>query len=301
MATTTAPSRTAESDRREDSVVPYLQHARARTLAVLGAVAILCCGGLLLLRMPARSTPAVLARPDPTIAASTPDGPVPAAIHATVRRGSIAVALTIAPVDIGAFRFVAMVKVDGRPITAQRVRLRLLMPSQPLFGVATLAALPCAASYCGQGQLPALGRWHAEVLVCGRAGASVCAGIPFDFMNGANARFLFAQPPDTRFGSAVVTLTQFPQHRSDLQVHLRTGLGVRVVMEMPNMLSMGSASYAAQPLPHGWYHVSLVFPMPGVTQIALQVREPHGWHTVRTLLYDVDSAGSAAPLTNTPA
>jgi hypothetical protein len=268
---------------------------------MLGATVLLCCGGLLLLRMPARHTPSVSAGPDPTIAASTPDGPVPAVIHTIVRRGSISVALAIAPVDVGASRFVAMVKVDGRPMTTHHVRLRLWMPSQPLFGVATLAVLPCDSGYCSQGQLPALGRWHAEVLVCGRAGANVCAGIPFDFMNGANARFLFAQPPDTRFGSAVVTMTQRPQRASDLQVHLRTGLGVRAVMEMPNMLSMGSASYTAQALPHGWYHISLVFPMPGVTQLALQVQEPRGWHTVRTLLYDVDSAGTATPLTNMPA
>jgi hypothetical protein len=67
------------------------------------------------------------------------------------------------------------------------------------------------------------------------------------------------------------------------------------------MLSMGSASYRVQPLPGGWYHVWLVFSMPGVTQLRFQVQERRGWYTVRTLLYDVDSTGTATPITNTPA
>ena len=98
----------------------------------------------------------------------------------------------------------------------------------------------------------------------------------------------------------MVTLSQLPQRTSDLRVHLRSGLSVRAVMAMPNMLSMGTTSYHAQPLPGGWYHIWLVFSMPGVTQLKLQVREPRGWHTVRTLFYDVGSAGTAALLTNTP-
>lgn len=85
-----------------------------------------------------------------------------------------------------------------------------------------------------------------------------------------------------------------------LRVHLRAGLTARAVVDMPNMLSMGSASYAAQPLAHGWYGVSLAFPMTGVTQMVLQVHAQSGWWPVRTLLYDVDSAGNATPITNTP-
>lgn len=71
-------------------------------------------------------------------------------------------------------------------------------------------------------------------------------------------------------------------------------------MAMPNMLSMDTASYHAQPLRGGWYHVWLVFSMPSVTQLRLQVQESRGWHTVRTLFYDVSSAGTATLLTNTP-
>jgi hypothetical protein len=68
---------------------------------------------------------------------------------------------------------------------------------------------------------------------------------------------------------------------------------------MPNMLSMGTASYIAQPQAHGWYSISLVFPMTGVTQVVLQAQTRSGWQPIRTMLYDVDSAGNAALLTNT--
>jgi hypothetical protein len=118
-------------------------------------------------------------------------------------------------------------------------------------------------------------------------------------MNGAHARFLFAQRPDTRFGPASVLLTRLPQGDSVLRVHLRAGLSVRAALDMPNMLSMGAAAYAAQPEGNGWYRVSLAFPMTGVYQVVLQVRTRGGWQPVRTLLYDADSAGNATLLTNT--
>jgi hypothetical protein len=117
-------------------------------------------------------------------------------------------------------------------------------------------------------------------------------------MNGANARFLFAQPPDTRFGPATTLVSRIPQSSTFLRVRLRAGLPVRAIVDMPNMLSMGSASYAAQPEVQGWYGVSVVFPMTGVTQIVLQVRTRSGWQPIKTVLYDVDSSGNAAPITN---
>jgi hypothetical protein len=63
---------------------------------------------------------------------------------------------------------------------------------------------------------------------------------------------------------------------------------------------MGAAVYAASPWPQGWYGVSQAFPMAGVTQVVLEVRVRRGWQPVRTLLYDVDSAGHATLLTDTP-
>jgi hypothetical protein len=83
-------------------------------------------------------------------------------------------------------------------------------------------------------------------------------------------------------------------------VRLRPRLAVRTVVDMPNMLSMGTAAYAATPGPQGWYRVSLAFPMTGVTQVAFEVRSGNRWHVARTLLYDVDSAGRASLLTNAP-
>jgi hypothetical protein len=83
-------------------------------------------------------------------------------------------------------------------------------------------------------------------------------------------------------------------------VQLRPGLSVRAVLMMPNMLSMGSAVYAARTQPRGRYAVSLAFPMTGVMQVTLQVQTPDGWRSVCTLLYDADSAGKATLITNTP-
>ncbi|MGH2409185.1 MAG: hypothetical protein ACRDGS_02335, partial [Chloroflexota bacterium] len=206
-----------------------------------------------------------------TTALSAPEGPTPPAIHATVRRGPVIVALTIMPVDVGAARFLAAAWLDGRALHDGRIRFTLSMPAQPVFPKTAVAATACQGGYCGQGQLQALGRWHLDVLVCSPDQLHDCAPIPFDFMNGANARFLFAQSPDTRFGSAAVILTRVPQGASTLRVRLRPGLAVRAIEEMPNMPSMGTATYTARPQTYGWYPISLFFPMTGVIELNLQV------------------------------
>jgi hypothetical protein len=275
------------------------QHPIRYAAATMGIVVLVCCCGFLLRDTVTRSAPASATRPTATVALSTPDGPVPASIHTTVRRGPIAAALTIAPVDVGAAQFVVKVEVAGKSVAKDRVRLRLSMPSQPLFGVSALAMTLCDSGYCAQGQLQALGRWRVEVEACGLEATNACVGIPFDFMNGANARFLFAQPPNRRFGPASVRLTQTAQSASLLRVQLHSGLSVRAILTMPNMLSMGSATYAAQAQASGRYTVSLAFPMTGVMQVTLQVHTPRGWQSVRTLLYDADSAGRATLITNT--
>jgi hypothetical protein len=240
------------------------------------------------------------ATPTAVSALWSPDGPMPPAIHATVRRRLLAVTLLVTPVGVGPARFVATVKQRDRLVSAGYVRLALSMPTQPVFGTAMLDATRCATGYCGQGTLQALGHWRVAVLVRLPHRSGSPTTIPFDFMNGANARFLFAQPPDTRFGPATALLARAADGSSVLRVRLRPGLAVRAVLEMPNMLSMGTAVYAASPWPQGWYGVSLAFPMAGVTQVVLEVRVRRGWQPVRTLLYDVDSAGHATLLTNTP-
>jgi hypothetical protein len=276
------------------------QHPIRYAAATMGIVVLVCCCGFLLRDTATHSAPASTARPTATVALSTPDGPVPASIHTMVRRGPIAVALTIAPVDVGTVQFAAKVEVAGKSVTDDQVGLRLSMPSQPFFGVSALNLTPCDSGYCTQGQLQALGRWHLDALVCGPDSATPCVGIPFDFMNGANARFLFAQLPNTRFGPTSVHLTQTVRGTSLLRVQLHPGLSVRTILTMPNMLSMGSATYAAQAQVPGRYAVSLAFPMTGVMQVTLQVRTPRGWQSVRTLLYDADSSGKATLITNTP-
>lgn len=271
----------------------------SRTISAAGVLGLLCYARLHLLDASSRRASTSIARPIATSTLSSPDGPVPPAIHATVRRGPVTVALTVAPVDVGTARFRAGVWVGGHVLSGGRVRFTLAMPAQPVFPKTVIVATACHGGYCGQGQLPALGRWHLDTLVCPPRQQRGCARIPFDFMNGANASFLFAQPPDMRFGSASVILTRVPQDASTLRLRLRPGLTVRALVAMPNMLSMGAATYAAWPQTHGWYGISLLFPMTGVTRITLQVRTAGGWLPVRTLLYDVDSAGNAELITAT--
>jgi hypothetical protein len=177
--------------------------------------------------------------------------------------------------------------------------MRLSMPAQPIFGTTPVVLTACGKDFCGQGNLQALGRWHVEVLVRSRKRPATVRDVPFDLMNGANARFLFSLPPDTRFGPATVTLGRVPDGSALLRVLLRPNLVVRAMASMPNMASMGTASYPVESQANGWYSVSLAFPMTGVEQLLLQVRGSQGWQTARILLYDVDSAGNASLLTNT--
>ena len=263
---------------------------------------VLACG--LLLWGVRAGSPAATPNPHPTPSLapilSSPDGPVPAQARATVSRGTLSVDLTVSPVDLGPARLVAVVRARGTLVTDAQVLFHLSMPAQPGFGAATLPAARCGDGYCAQGQLQALGRWRIEVLVR-RAGHSGVSGtIPFDLLDGANARFLFAQQPDIRYGPATVSLSRASDGSSLLRIHLRPGLAVRAIGAMPDMGSMGTAVYEATPAAPGFYTVSLAFAMTGVESLTLQVREGSGWRPVRTLLYDVDSKGGAVLLTNTP-
>jgi len=263
---------------------------------------VLACG--LLLWGVRAGSPVATTNPPPTATVapllSSPDGPVPLQARATVSRHLLSVDLAVSPVDVGPARFVAVVRARGRLVTDARVQLRLSMPAQPVFGVVTLPTSRCEDGYCGQGQLQALGRWHIEVLVRRTGHSGVSGTIPFDLLDGANARFLFAQRPDTRYGPATVSLSRAADGSSQVQVRLRPGLTVRAVGTMPDMGSMGTAVYDATPAAPGFYTVSLAFSMTGVDQLTLQVRDGSGWRPVRTLLYDVDSKGGAVLLTNTP-
>jgi len=277
-----------------------LNQRRLRSAVVIFALSgILIYGGLHLANATGRGASPITTGSSTPAALSSPEGSVPPAIQAMIRRGPIVVRLTITPADLGTARIHARVWVNGRVLQTGGIRFMLSMPSQPIFPRAILAAAKCHGGYCARGELQALGRWQLEVLVCPRNPRGTCAPIIFDFMNGANARFLFARPPDTRFGSAEVNLTREPQGSSILRVHLRPALTVHAVVAMPNMPSMGTAYYAAGPQPHGWYAVSLSFPMTGVTEVRLQVWIRGVWRTVRTLLYDVDSAGGAQLITTT--
>lgn len=263
-------------------------------LIMLGIVGYI---GLRLVDTTTRSASPTPAAPMATGALTSPEGLVPAAIHATVGREPLTVALAVTPVDVGAARFIVQVWRNGRVLRNGRLRFILSMPAQPVFPKTAVAATACHEGYCGQGQLRALGRWHLDVRVCPPGPPRNCVTFPFDFMNGANARFLFAEPPDPRFGSAAVIFSRVPQGASTLRIHLRPGIAVRAVATMPNMRDMGTAVYGARPQTHGWYGISLFFPMTGVTRMIFQARAPAGWLPIRTLWYDVDSAGDARLIT----
>jgi hypothetical protein len=244
------------------------------------------------------STASVAATPAATGVIVTPDGPIPATIRTTVRRGSVAVTLTVAPPAVGPALLRATVMRDGTPLTDDAVRIRLWMPAQPGINMVDLSARPADGGYQATAEIQALGRWRAAVTVHGQHMQQV---IPFDFMSGPNARFLFAQPPDHAYGPATAMLVQTAAGSTLLKVQLDAGLAVRAVVQMPNMPSMGASTYVAQAPVNGWYGIALLFPMTGVVQVDLQVRRGSAWRVVRTLLYDVDSYGHGALLTNTPA
>lgn len=283
---------------REERMFPY-RRILLLALAVLVGAALLC-GVLQRMATSVHRRARAVAVPSAARALSSPDGPVPPAIRTTIHKGLLAVTLRVTPVDVGPVRFVATVTERARRVTDGQVRIQLTMPAQPGFGRALLETVPCAAGYCAQGTFQALGRWRVDVLVRlpDRSGGPL--RVPFDVLNGANARFLFAQPPDARFGPATVRLARVADGSSVLQVRLHPHLAVRAVVAMPNMRSMGTAIYPASARPQGWYGVTLAFPMAGVTQVVLEVRTRRGWYPVRTLLYDVGSSGQATLLTNTP-
>lgn len=271
-------------------------------VVLLGGTALLC--GLLVNQPAATHTRSV--RPPSgagtEAAVSSPDGPIPPAIQTTVHRGPFALTLRVAPVAVGPVRLVLSLARGTRPISGARVALVLSMPAEPAMGVTRERMSPCRAGYCGQGSFSALGRWHVALqigLPRRVGGQAVLLRVPFDVLNGANARFLFAQPPDTRWGPATVQLVRRADGSSALTVRLRPHLAVRAVLDMPNMQSMGSAVYAATAQSGGRYVVSLAFPMAGVTRIVLEARGRAGWRPVRTLLYDVGSGGVVTLLTTT--
>lgn len=239
------------------------------------------------------------ATPDNSSELSMPDGPIPRSIDTHVRRGQLIVDLTVAPVNIGPAQFRASVFEGNRPITGATVSMRLSMPSQPSLGLSVLATKRCSGGFCAQGTLQALGRWRVEVTVRQPDAMATVQNVPFDLLNGANARFLFSQPPNTQFGPATVRLTRVGDGSSLLRIQLHRNLKVRGVVLMPNMQSMGSANYPFEASANDWYSASLAFPMTGVEQLTVQARVRQEWKTVRTLLYDVDSEGNATLLTNT--
>src|SRR5665213_2371941 len=73
---------------RESPTVPYHPHVLRYAVAAISVAAIVCCCGFLLRDASTRNTPASAAESTTTTVLSAPDGPVPAAIHTTVRRGS---------------------------------------------------------------------------------------------------------------------------------------------------------------------------------------------------------------------
>jgi hypothetical protein len=83
----------------------------------------------------------------PTAASAlwSPDGPIPPAIHATVRRSLLAVTLLVTPVGMGPARFVATVKERDRRVSdGCWHRPRTAHPSCGSTSVLALRCAPCS-------------------------------------------------------------------------------------------------------------------------------------------------------------
>jgi YVTN family beta-propeller protein len=274
---------------------------RLRVEPLLGALILLCVAlmGQVAPAVSVFTTPVASAGAGATAVPTTvPVLTTPASIQSEVKKGALDVILTITPPAVGKATFFTTFREHGAAVTDAQVRVRLSMPSNSSLGNVFVETTPTGGGYRGQGDLVLTGHWRADVLVRTHSDPLEFRDVPFDFVVGPGATFLNAAPINTSYGPATVTLTQPKSAPASLSVRLRSGLQVRFEVEMLGMPGMGSDDYPASPTANGAYRGTIVFPMAGVTRVAIQVQAGGVWRVVRVLLYDVDGAGVAHPLTS---
>lgn len=227
--------------------------------------------------------------------------PVPTSVSPIIgvgTNGTLTVGLQVSSPAIGPSRFLVTVRDGGKPVTGGdgQVRIRLSMPGNAALGRTYVETAAVRGGYSGSGDLVQEGPWEAGVLVRTRSDPQEYREVRLTFLVGAGARFITVAPIDHRYGPATVTLTQPATAPDVLTVTLKPGLTVQFLLTMPDMPGMGSGNYAATP--RGAAYSSMVnFPMAGITNVAIQVKQAGVWHLVRLLIYNVDQNGIAHLLT----
>jgi uncharacterized membrane protein len=207
-------------------------------------------------------------------------------IAATGTVGDLAVNLQINPADVGQTQLTATISERGRPVRDGQVRIKLSMPANPGLGAAFVETTRAAGTYTGTGDLVQEGLWQAEVLVRTHDDPTEFRVVPFVFIASAEPSLLSAPATDARYGAVRLQLSSTPGAVARLDARLRPGLRVRFLITMPDMSpQVGDAVWAAG----GWYRGAIVPPMEGYMNLAVQVQESSGWHTVRMAVFEVDS------------
>jgi copper transport protein len=256
---------------------------RLRLEPALGALVLLCVALMGQVAPSASAFNAVVLQVSGDAGSAVVGGP----ITATGALGDLTVNLEINPADVGQTQLTAAVSEHGRRVTDGQVRIKLSLPADPGLGAAFVETAPEAGSYDGEGDLVQEGLWQADVLVRTRDDPGEYRAIPFVFLASAEPALLSASATDTRNGPATVRLISRPGAAARLAVLLHPGLRVRYLLTMPDMSPQPDN---VQPETHGWYSGIIVPPMEGYMNLAVQVQEGAAWHTMRTMVCEVDSA-----------
>jgi hypothetical protein len=201
----------------------------------------------------------------------------------------LVVTLAIDPADVGPAGFTVRVLERGSMVGNGQVRIKLSVPDDPALGAAFIETSRSGPDYRGRGDLVQTGRWRADVLVRTPSDPVDFRDVPFAFTVGPDAAFLGPAAARTPTGPVNVRFRQTPGGPASLAVRLGAGLQVRYAVAMAGM---GTAYYRASPLASGWYSATIVFPMAGMVDVAVQVRRG-GWQQIRQLRYRVDATGAA--------
>ena len=207
-------------------------------------------------------------------------------IAATGTLGDLTVTLHINPADVGQATLTAAIAERGRAVTNGQVLVKLAMPAQPDLGTAVVETTPDADGYTGSGDLVQEGLWRADVLVRTPSDPLEYRDVPFVFLASLDPALLSAPSLDPRDGSATLRLSSPPGGAATLAVQLRSGFRVRYVVTMPDMSPQVDQAVPAR---GGWYRGAVVPPMEGYMNLAVQVWDGRGWHTVRVAVIQVDS------------
>jgi hypothetical protein len=208
-------------------------------------------------------------------------GPIAAVSHL----GDLTVNLQVNPADTGQAQLTVHVAEHGQAVTDGQVRIKLSMPEQPGLGAAFVETSPSDGGYSGAGDIVQEGLWRADVLVRTHSDPGEFRDLPSIFVAGPEPSVLEAPTASTRYGPAILRLRSLPGAAARLEVRMRAGLRVRYLLTMPDM---SPQEIGAVPEAGGWYGGTLVPPMPGYMNLAVQVQEGAGWQTVRVTVGKVD-------------